>query len=70
MSVKPNAKIIDVYWTKKVNMAIMRCTACGEEWAHRLDRWKAVCPGCLKVSNLGLVREEFASACKRRKEDV
>lgn len=56
-------KIIDVFWTKEVNVAVMRCGYCHVDWPHRLDRWKVICPRCKRIWNVGHVREQFAIDC-------
>jgi hypothetical protein len=52
-------RIMDVRWTNKVNMLIIKCY-CGEMYEHRADRWVMQCPHCRKKFNLFQAREEYA----------
>jgi len=52
-------KMIDVYWSPKVNMARMYCPRCFVQWEHRLDRWRVVCPKCGRVASIEKLRNEF-----------
>jgi hypothetical protein len=53
------AKIVDVKWTPRVNMLLVKCGHCDAVFEHRSDRWTVRCPSCQAQFGLAKMREEW-----------
>ena len=51
-------KIIDVFWTPTINMAVIQCV-CGNKFGHPLNRWIAFCARCGAKGKIDYLRNEF-----------
>jgi len=51
-------RIVDAKWTPRVNMLIIKCTACDRRFEHRADRWQVRCE-CGQERHLGALRERM-----------
>ncbi len=47
--------IVNAMWTSAYNVLTIRCS-CGNDFPHRADRWKVVCPYCNSRSDLDVLR--------------
>jgi len=50
-------KIIDAYWTPKINILTIQCS-CGTLFKSRADRIRVICPKCDKVGNMFRIKEK------------
>jgi len=57
---------VDVRWTREVNLLIVVCDACGPVLQHRMDRWVVRCPTCGRTDRVERLRNDLASACKKK----
>jgi len=51
-------KILDAYWTERVNVLILICQ-CGCRFEHKASRWNVMCPKCGYFDHLSKIREKF-----------
>ncbi len=51
-------RIVEAKWTPRVNVLTIECE-CGKLFDHRTDRWRAKCPKCGTVQDLGDIRERY-----------
>lgn len=58
-------QILDAIWTPRVNLLVIRCSACRRHFTHRADRWMAVCPTCKSASHLSLLRASYRQSHQR-----
>lgn len=56
-------RIVGARWTPVVNMLFIVCgiDGCKKIFAHRADRWWALCPVCHQRENLAVLRERYCN---------
>ena len=50
-------KILDIRWTSKINMLIIRCGRCDAIFEFRIDRWTVRCPTCGAQTGMDKLRK-------------
>jgi len=58
---------VDVRWTRKVNLLIVVCDACGTVLQHRMDRWRVRCPVCGRTERVEKLRNSLCKRLQKRK---
>jgi Zn finger protein HypA/HybF involved in hydrogenase expression len=52
-------RIIDIKWTPKVNIFIIKCTLCNTEFIFPMNRFRWYCPQCNYMIKIEDIRELY-----------